>query len=65
MRLIAIGLMFLCSSCQTLPELEFTCVRGVVFVRSEEGLAWLPDLQGKPVSCVEWGGIPDDIPADP
>lgn len=27
------------------------CHRGIIFVQSDSGLAWLPDKDGKPVPC--------------
>ena len=34
-------------------EVTFKCVKGITFVQSDSGLAWLPDENGKPVPCKE------------
>lgn len=55
------------SACVTHEGPQFTCIRGVVFVETAAGLSWLPGLDGRPVSCVEFGeveyDVPDEIPA--
>lgn len=54
------------SACVSYQEPHFTCIRGVVFVETPKGLSWLPSLDGRPVSCIEFGGaeidVPDEIP---
>lgn len=34
-------------------DVTYKCVKGITFVQSDSGLAWLPDENGKPVKCTE------------
>ena len=56
------------SACVSHQEPVFTCIRGVVFVETPQGFSWLPALDGRPVSCIEFGGaeidVPEEIPAN-
>lgn len=46
---------------------EFKCIKGVVFVVTDDGISWLPELDGKPRSCINFSGeyqeitVPEDV----
>lgn len=48
-------------------EPEFKCVKGVVFVLTDDGISWLPELDGRPRSCINFSGehkeitVPEDV----
>jgi hypothetical protein len=59
-KIIAISLLLL-TGCDVLVRKQdiqrkgyaVRCVQGIVFVLGETGIAWLPDVNGLPVTCEE------------
>lgn len=58
-----IGALLFLTACQTTPEPQ--CIRGIVWLQSSSGLAWVPDVHGRPVSCVDFFMEPELVPEYP
>lgn len=63
MKRTALMISLLLSGCQTTPD--FLCIKGIVFVQTIRGLSWLPNNMGNPVTCIEFGDVPEmDMPEE-
>lgn len=64
-RALIVGMgMAMAHGCVTPGAVSYRCIRGIVFVTTGTGLSWLPNLQGRPVSCLAFG-LDDDLENSP